>query len=234
MMTAMQRTMKVLLTGAALAALLAAAAPAAAQDSGNLQGTLGVAVPAAPAGAMPPQPDALTPPSPDGAPAREPTAADLAADPLLDVQLRIGIQESFARRLKLSTPQTRPEEMGSVLFSPWQHALLQEAKKGFRARRAAPGELTEDINAPREKGIREISLGGIVYAAPEEWTVWLNGQRLTPDALPEEIIDIKVMEDFVQLKWFDSYTNLIFPVRLRAHQRFNLDTRIFLPGTGAL
>ena len=73
-----------------------------------------------------------------------------------------------------------------------------------------------------------------VYASGEDWVVWLNGQRVTPEAVPKQIIDIQVKNDYIELKWFDSWTNLIYPVRLRPHQRFNLDTRIFLPGTAAL
>jgi hypothetical protein len=32
------------------------------------------------------------------------------------------------------------------------------------------------------------------------------------------------------MKWFDEYTNQVFPIRLRPHQRFNIDARMFLPG----
>jgi hypothetical protein len=53
---------------------------------------------------------------------------------------------------------------------------------------------------------------------------------VTPEALPEEIMDLKVYKEHVDLKWLDYYTNRIFPIRIRAHQRFNMDTRIFLPG----
>ncbi len=73
-------------------------------------------------------------------------------------------------------------------------------------------------------------LGGIVYAREGEWTIWLNGRRITPEAVPKEVLDLRVFEDYIEVKWLDDYTNQIFPLRLRTHQRFNMDTRVFLPG----
>lgn len=158
-------------------------------------------------------------------------------DPLEDEQLRIDLQQAYFLKTKLRDPDINPQDLGTIFFTLWQHALLQEAKIGFLSRLPMPGELNEDaVTDPlqRPRGIRELTLGGIVYAGSKDWTIWLNGQRVTPDSLPEEAIDLKVKNKYIELKWFDTYTNLIYPIRLRPHQRFNLDTRIFLPGTGAL
>lgn len=128
-----------------------------------------------------------------------------------------------------------PDAMKSLFFTAWQHALLQEAKIGFNTRLPNPGDVGADAgNQNVEPGIREISLGGIAFENISSWTVWLNGVRITPDAIPEQVLDIKVSRAFIDLKWFDRYTNKIYPIRLRPHERFNLDSRIFLPGTGAL
>ncbi len=127
-----------------------------------------------------------------------------------------------------------PDALQTLFYTAWQHALLQEAKKGFNARLPDPGELSAGENAaPRERGIRELWLGGIAYGAGSKWTVWLNGVRITPDAIPPQVMDIKVSRTYIDLKWFDGYTNKIYPVRMRPHERFNLDSRIFLPGTPA-
>ena len=127
----------------------------------------------------------------------------------------------------------------SLMFTSWEHALLREMKqKNAVARPASQREMqsSTDDGKPRPKGIRELSLGGIVFADKDDWTIWLNNQRVTPDAIPKEVLDMRVTDDYVEMKWFDAYTNLVFPLRLRPHQRFNLDNRIFLPGTteGAL
>jgi hypothetical protein len=169
----------------------------------------------------------------------QPAAANAAAtlpsdDPTQDEFMRVSIQESYERKMKLRKPEVDPQEFNSVFFTLWQHSLLQEAERGFRTHpgHAGSGGSSAD-NGPRPRTIREISLGGIVYHAPKDWTIWLNGQRVTPDALPDQVLDLKVADDHIDLKWFDTFTNLIFPVRLRSHQRFNLDARIFLPGVTA-
>lgn len=125
-----------------------------------------------------------------------------------------------------------PESLQTLFFTAWQHALLQEAKKLFTTRLPNPGEVGSSAStAPRNPGIRELSLGGIAYGSGKKWTVWLNGVRITPDAIPPEVLDIKVSRAYIDLKWFDGYSNKIYPVRMRPHERFNLDSRIFLPGT---
>jgi len=157
--------------------------------------------------------------------------SELSSDPLLAMPI--------AEALHL-TRQLRPSEvdlsqMTSLFFTRWQHALLQEAKQLFRTRPPTTSELSQSSqDQPRVRGIRELSVGGIVYNTSDRWTVWLNGQRVTPTAIPRQVLDIKVYDQYIDLKWFDSYSNLIYPVRMRAHQRFNLDSRIFLPGTGEL
>lgn len=123
----------------------------------------------------------------------------------------------------------------SLIFTPSQYALLREARIGFNTRAPTLQELARagDPNDPNYRApvaLRDIRLGGIAYNTPDDWTIWLNNNRVTPDALPAEAIDLRVYKDFVELKWFDSVTNQVFPIRLRMNQRFNLDTHIFLPG----
>lgn len=120
----------------------------------------------------------------------------------------------------------------SLVFTPEQYALLREARVGFNTRVPSAQELQ---NAGKEQtnpmiAVRNIKLGGIAFSNPDEWTIWLNGTRVTPDALPQQAIDLRVYKDFIEMKWFDAQTNQIFPVRLRTNQTFNLDARVFLPG----
>lgn len=172
-----------------------------------------------------------------GATSKEQQSAPTDIDRILqDEQLRIGLQEAFQRKSKLRQPDVDITRITTMFFTRWQHALLQEAKARFTTRAPDQGEVSvSETGDPdkRIKGPREIRLGGISYVGPSDWTVWLNGERITPNAIPKEVIDIKVAGEFIELKWFDSYLDLIFPVRLRPHQRFNLDSRIFLPGEGA-
>ncbi len=176
---------------------------------------------------------------------QEPVAAEVLSDDDGGVALNdavadsyLGVDEMLARRLRVRQPKINPDSIqSSLFFTDWQYTLLKEAKIGFFSRPVSDDELLSQVDMqdiPKEerpRGIRELALGGIVYIKQNDWIVWLNGQRLTPNALPEQVIDIRVSQDRVDLKWFDAYNNLIYPVRIRPHQRFNLDSRMFLPGT---
>lgn len=131
-------------------------------------------------------------------------------------------------------------DIPSILFTYWEYTAIIDAKN---ARGTPRGVTEEELRREMEKSLkpeeerikpppeeRDISLGGIAYTTKKDWTIWLNGQRITPDAMPKEIIDLQVYRHYVDMKWMDDYTLRVYPIRLRAHQRFNLDSRIFLPG----
>lgn len=142
----------------------------------------------------------------------------------------------FERRIQLQDPQVNVSQIPSLFLSGNEINLLIDAKAGLYARPPTQEELNkeqENINAgivSRPDSVREISLGGILFQSSSDWAIWLNSQKITPENLPPAIMDIKVKKDFIQLKWLDFQTNQIFPVKLRANQRFNFDTRMFLPG----
>lgn len=123
---------------------------------------------------------------------------------------------------------TEPTEIPSLFFTPEALALLKDAIKGLNT-----GIAGGDVGPGSEKepGIRELALGGIVFKEEGDWTIWLNGRRITPDTIPGEIFDLKVQKEYVDIKWYDAFTNRLFPVRLRANERFNLDSRLFLTGS---
>ena len=126
------------------------------------------------------------------------------------------------------------ESIPSLFFTYWQHKAILEAQSSRGVVRPPTQAELDAIDrgddfAP-DPGVRDITLGGIVFAQDDDWVIWINGQRVTPDAVPKEVLDLKVFEDYIEIKWLDDFTNQIFPLRLRAHQRFNLDARMFLPG----
>lgn len=133
------------------------------------------------------------------------------------------IEKEINEQLAYLRPSVNIETMPSLFFSIWEHDLVRDARRGLNTRDASDDGV--DISAPRD-----ISLGGIVYAGKADWTIWLNNVRISPTRIPTEVMDLKVFRDYIELEWFDATTNQIFPIRLRPHQRFNLDTRIFLPG----
>ena len=167
----------------------------------------------------------------------ESAANSQGEDILPPVETRTGdpMIEEMKRRILLKNPDVTPIQIPSLLFTTWEQALIEESRDGLIARPAADTEVEEAEALQKEgkrppKGPREISLGGIVYIAKGDWTIWLNNQKITPAAIPPEVLDLDVHKNYIKLKWFDAYTNQIFPIKIRPHQRFNIDTRIFLPG----
>lgn len=126
----------------------------------------------------------------------------------------------------------KPEKIRSLFFTYWQHEAIVDAKKSRgRARPPTESELKHlDKDEEKKPGERDLILDGIVFVSADDWTIWINGMRVTPSAIPKEVIDLRVFKEYIEVKWLDEHTNQVFPIRLRAHQRFNLDMRIFLPG----
>lgn len=143
--------------------------------------------------------------------------------------------EDMLRRIQFVKPKVQPSQIPSLFFTSWEQNLLAEARRGLNARRPTDSEVNRaqrdfENGTPPPVGPRELSLGGIVFVSADDWTIWLNKQKITPKRIPPEILDIRVRKDYVELKWFDAYTNQIFPIKLKTHQRFNIDARIFLQG----
>lgn len=208
-------TMKNILTGVAVLSLVIGAYAAHAQDVTVTETTIT-------------QTEVTSTPDDGTAPA--PVGDALAADDegkTFELEMLTQIEKEL--RQKLINERFVAPNFQSLLFPPWQHTLLREARAGFNTRAPTQQEISNKSSGG-VSAIREVSLGGIVYTNKDDWTIWLNKQRVTPKALPSEALDIKVHKEFVELKWFDAQTNAVFPVRLRPNQRFNLDARMFLPG----
>lgn len=161
-------------------------------------------------------PDTLVPP-PEGASIAAVPPAEEAAVVMTPIEKEINEQLAYLR------PSVNIDAMPSLFFSIWEHDLVRDARRGLNTRDNSDDGV--DVVSPRD-----ISLGGIVYAGKADWTIWLNNVRISPNRIPTEVMDLKVFRDYIELEWFDATTNQIFPIRLRPHQRFNLDSRIFLPG----
>lgn len=95
-----------------------------------------------------------------------------------------------------------------------------------------PGaEGVQDVEPLPPPGERELRLSSLVYVDNKNWAVWLNETEIRPGQIPENASNMEVTRHYVDIEWHDPYTNQIFPVRLRPNQRFNLDMRVFLPGS---
>lgn len=174
-------------------------------------------------------PEAQTPPpvagaASPGAALSTPGTTLASAPPVEGVGIALTpIEKEINEQLAFLRPTVNIETMPSLFFTIWEHDLVRDARRGLMTRDGSDDGV--DITTPRD-----ISLGGIVYASSKDWTIWLNNIRISPTRMPSEVMDLKVYRTHIDLEWFDAQTNQIFPIRLRPHQRFNLDSRIFLPG----
>lgn len=134
------------------------------------------------------------------------------------------IEKEISEQLAFMQPNVNVDALASLFFSVWEHDLVRDARRGLNTRDNSTDDGV-DIAGPRD-----ITLGGIIFTSRKDWTIWLNNVRVSPTRIPTEVMDLKVFRDYIELEWFDATTNQIFPIRLRPQQRFNLDTRIFLPG----
>jgi len=115
---------------------------------------------------------------------------------------------------------------GSFFMTPMELVTIQRALSGKASSNATLGMAKGDIPAHRI-----IRVSGVVYRTAEDWIVWMNGQKVTPEKLLPEIIDIEVRDSSkVDLKWYDIGLNRVISITLRPHQTYDIPTGILLPG----
>lgn len=132
------------------------------------------------------------------------------------------------------TAHAAPRE--SIFFSEEQLDMIFQASEGVLE--TVADETTEsdpvkaaEKEAPVDRGRRILTLSGVVYQSSKDWTIWLNGERVTPKNIPENVRGLIVTNDHIRLRWFDKATNRIVNLTLRPHQQYNLDLDLISPGT---
>jgi hypothetical protein len=113
----------------------------------------------------------------------------------------------------------------SLFFTQDELVAISRANRGYVAKKDdVVQKATEDATtAPVDRGRRVIKLSGIVYQGPKEWTIWLNGQRVTPKNIPNQVSGLTVDADHILLKWYDTAEQRLVTVTLHPHQKYNLD-----------
>lgn len=114
----------------------------------------------------------------------------------------------------------------SLFFSARELAAIRQAKQGYVAPAAG---VQADVAVP--VGPRSLKLAGIVYNSDKDWTIWFNGERVTPRNIPENIKGLIVKKDRIALRWFDHHTNRIISLVLRPHQQYHIDSDTITAGT---
>lgn len=140
--------------------------------------------------------------------------------------------------------ETPSENMRSLFYTAKEHKNLLDAlrRRIPPERRRLMGAGGDDVDVSQLEGevIRKkepeapppriLHLSGLIYTASDDWKLWLNGTQIVPGKVPESVSALNVTRDYIDMKWYDKVTGEVIPVRLRAHQRFNIDTKTFMTG----
>ncbi len=76
--------------------------------------------------------------------------------------------------------------------------------------------------APSGKG--NIHLGAILYYGANDWTLWLQGEKWTPETSREDIEVLDVSEDRVRVLWNNPENKKQVEVVLRPNQSYQIAT----------
>ncbi len=117
----------------------------------------------------------------------------------------------------------------SLFMTPNEITSILQARQGVLVAEEAFDENNQF--EPVDLGPRVLSLAGIVYVDRNDWTIWLNGERVTPANIPDRVIDLTVKRDRIHLKWLDIKQQRVVVITLRSHQRYDLDSGLLMPGT---
>ncbi len=130
--------------------------------------------------------------------------------------------------LLVSTDTVKKKE--SIFFTPNQLISIMRANQGFIAPREA-FDIKNQSDNPTDMGPRAIAITGIIYNGSNDWTVWINNERVTPKNIPDRIMGINVSSDRVRLRWMDIGNQRIVNVTLRTNQIYLLDTDTIISGS---
>ncbi len=119
----------------------------------------------------------------------------------------------------LGSAAPRKAAEDSLLFAPRSLALIEAARHGGGEPR---GDATARPVARSQPSLvtRVIHLSAIVYHAPDDWQVWLNGRRFTPTAPAGPIEIVEVTAASVALIWRSGPGARPVRIRLQPNQSF--------------
>lgn len=164
-------------------------------------------------------------PAAAGTPATAAAASAAAAPAVANPGIVPGVSPSTAPPPE-TTEDVKKPFVRSLFFTAQELADIKKATKGIV-------NAGNNLGAPTEKPIpqvRTITLTGVLYKSPDDWLIWLNGHKLNPKTLLQEIVDIEVYKDSsVRLHWFDIGLNGIIDITMRPHEKYDIVTGLLLP-----
>jgi hypothetical protein len=87
--------------------------------------------------------------------------------------------------------------------------------------------LAQRISPP---GRGDIRLGAVLYYGPEDWTLWLQGEKWTPGTSRDDLQVLEVTASFVRLSWKEEDGASPIEFSLKPNQSFQIATRKVIAG----
>jgi hypothetical protein len=85
-------------------------------------------------------------------------------------------------------------------------------------------EALANKNGPRNSSQSDIHLGAVMYYGPGNWTLWLQGERWTPETVKADLHVLDVQPDAVRLTLTATPDMTTREITLRPHQTYRIAT----------
>jgi hypothetical protein len=97
-----------------------------------------------------------------------------------------------------------------------------QASLFFTPQEAHEAEVLAQRLAPA--GVGDIRLGAVMYYGPDDWTLWLQGEKWTPETSRDDLRVLEVTEDAVRLWWRNEDDATEHEITLRPNESFQIAT----------
>lgn len=97
-----------------------------------------------------------------------------------------------------------------------------QASLFFTPQEAHEAEMLAQKLTPAGQG--DIHLGAVMYYGPHDWTLWLQGEKWTPETTRNNLHVLNVTANDVRLSWQDESNSAVHEITLRPNQAYQIAT----------
>jgi hypothetical protein len=92
----------------------------------------------------------------------------------------------------------------------------------FTAQEAHEAEVLAQKLAPAGQG--DIHLGAVMYYGTNDWTLWLQGEKWTPETSRDDLRVLEVTATAVRLSWRDEEDKTTREITLKPNESYQIST----------
>jgi hypothetical protein len=118
-------------------------------------------------------------------------------------------------------------------FAGAAHAAETRTSLFFTADEAQKIETLAAQQSSSTAAAGDVQLGAVFYYGPDDWVLWLQGRKWTPESHSDDVRVLDVTPDAVRLS-INSASGAPQDVRLKPHQTYRLATGDVVEGSAGL